>query len=259
LVVALRQAYLCGSVLNNHPQTFGARSGVITQIQSMSIQALIFDFDGLIIDTETSDVRAWQRIYSENGVTFPIESWGQIIGGTGASHFDAAIHLQALLGKSIDLALIRSQQEHASYLLTARQPVLPGVLDCIQTAQRLSLKLAIASSSPHAWVDTHLARLSLINYFDPIICAEDVPPGRTKPYPDLFLKVLEELDLRANEAIIFEDSPNGIKAAKAAAIYVVAVPNPTTSLLKIEGADQTLKSLTDFDLQKSLAKASGAP
>ncbi len=216
----------------------------------MPILALIFDFDGLILDTETPDVRAWQDIYTGYGLTFPVESWGQIIGGTGAAKFDAALHLQSLSGRSLDVEALRSRQNHISYQLVLQQPALPGVLDVIQQARGKGLRLAIASSSEHAWVDTHLKRLNLIRYFDPIICAEDVLPGRVKPHPDLFQKVLHELHLLPEQALVFEDSPNGVRAAKSAGIFTVAVPNPTTALLKIEGADLVLTSLADFKLQK---------
>jgi putative hydrolase of the HAD superfamily len=116
-------------------------------------------------------------------------------------------------------------------------------------ARRLNLRLAIASSARHAWVEPHLTRLGLIHFFDKIICGEDVSPGRTKPYPDIFIKALDELQINAGEAIVFEDSPNGVKAAQTAGIYVVAVPNPTTSLMKIEGADLTIKSFSSLSLE----------
>ena len=134
------------------------------------------------------------------------------------------------------------------------QPVLPGVTRLIQQARDAGLKLAIASSSPHDWVDTHLARLGLQDRFDHILCSEDVPPGRTKPNPDLYLKALEVLDVPAGQAVVFEDSFNGVKAARAAGIFVVAVPNPVTALLGVDGADLTLKSLEEFDLRGFMAR-----
>jgi len=220
----------------------------------MRIKALIFDFDGLILDTETPDVHAWQNIYAEHGVQFPVESWGQIIGGTGAAQFDAAIHLQSLLGHPLDLEALQAQQNHISHALVAQQSVLPGVLDYLQEAKRVHLQLAIASSSPHAWVDSHAKRLGIFDYFDKIICADDVAAGRTKPNPDLFLLALKQLQVRKEEAIVFEDSPNGVQAAKSAGIFVVAVPNPVTSLLSIENANLTLTSLTDLSLRDLLNK-----
>jgi HAD superfamily hydrolase (TIGR01509 family) len=218
------------------------------------IKALIFDFDGLILDTETPDVHAWQNIYAEHGVQFPVESWGQVIGGTGASQFDAAIHLQNLLGHPLDLEALQTQQNHISHSLVAQQSILPGVLDYLQEAKRIHLQLAIASSSPHDWVDSHAKRLGIFDYFDKVICADDVAAGRTKPNPDLFLLALKQLQVRKDEAIVFEDSPNGVRAAKSAGIFVVAVPNPVTSLLAIEHANLILTSLSDLSLHDLLNK-----
>jgi putative hydrolase of the HAD superfamily len=127
-------------------------------------------------------------------------------------------------------------------------------MDYLHEAKRFGLKLAIASSSPHSWVDTHAKRLGIFDYFDMVICADDVAAGRTKPNPDLFLLALDQLRVRKDEAIVFEDSPNGVKAAKSAGIFVVAVPNPVTSLLSIENANLTLTSLTDLSLPELLNK-----
>lgn len=220
----------------------------------LRIKALIFDFDGLILDTETPDVHAWENIYSEYGFPFPLESWAQIIGGTGASMFDAAVHLQSLLSDPVDLDMLKSRQNDISHSLVDEQTVMPGVMDYLHDAKRLGLKLAIASSSPHTWVDTHAKRLGIFDYFDKVICADDVGAGRTKPNPDLFLMALDQLKVRKNEAIVFEDSPNGVRAARSAGIFVVAVPNPVTSLLSIENANLTLRSLADLPLTELLNK-----
>lgn len=217
-------------------------------------KALIFDFDGLILDTETPDVQAWEIIYADYGIPFPMEAWGQVIGGMGASDFDAAVHLQGLVTDPLDLAVLNKRQSHLSRSLVDRQPVLPGVMDYLNDARRLNLKLAIASSSPHAWVDTHAQRLGILHYFDHVICADDVGPGRTKPNPDLFLLSLERLRVRKGEAIVFEDSPNGVRAAKSAGVFVVVVPNPVTSLLSIENANLTLRSLANLSLTDLLSK-----
>ena len=220
----------------------------------MRIKALIFDFDGLVLDTETPDVHAWESIYAEYGFSFPLDSWAQIIGGTGASSFNAGAHLQGLLTDPLDLEDLQKRQTHLSHSLVAEQTVMPGVLDYLHEAKRLGLKLAIASSSPHSWVDTHARRLGIFGYFDRVICADDVGMGRTKPHPDLFLKALDELGVRKDEAIVFEDSPNGVRAAHAAGIFVVAVPNSVTSLLAIENANLTLSSLADLSLSDLLYK-----
>jgi HAD superfamily hydrolase (TIGR01509 family) len=136
-------------------------------------------------------------------------------------------------------------------------PVLPGVREMILNGRARGLKIAAASSSHHAWVDTHLARLGLIQHYDKIFCADDVAPGRTKPNPDLFLLALDQLQVQKEEAVIFEDSPNGVKAAQAAGIFVVAVPNPLTKKMGVRG-DLTVNSLADLPLDELLKKFDGS-
>lgn len=220
----------------------------------MAIKALIFDFDGLILDTETPDYEVWCSIYREHGFELPREEWGKIIGGTGLSQFDAAEHLALLLQGRLDSVSLRDRHRSESRAILLAQALMPGVMNYLSDAKRLGLKLAVASSSPHSWVDTHAMRLGIFEYFDRVICADDVGIGRTKPNPDLFLLVLEQLRVRKNEAIVFEDSPNGVRAAASAGIFVVAVPNSITSQLSIENANLTLSSLTDLSLRELLNK-----
>lgn len=218
------------------------------------IRALIFDFDGLILDTETPEYEVWCSIYREHGFELPHEEWGKIIGGTGLSQFDAAEHLSLLLEGKPDSISLRDRHRIESHAILVSQSVLPGVMQYLHEAKRLDLKLAIASSSPHSWVDTHAKRLGIFEYFDTVICADDVRVGRTKPNPDLFLLALDRLKVRQNEAIVFEDSPNGVRAARSAGIFTVAVPNSVTSQLSIENANLTLSSLADLPLHQLLDK-----
>ena len=215
---------------------------------ALRVKAIIFDFDGLILDTETPDFHVWQAIYQEHGFELPHEEWGKIVGGYGLTHFDAAEYLIQLSQGRLDAGSLRDRHRSESHALTLEQPVMPGVLNYIKDAKGLGLKIAIASSSDHLWVETHAKRLGIFDHFDVIICADDVGVGRTKPNPDLFLLALKQLQVRNNEAVVFEDSPNGVKAANQAGIFVVAVPNPVTSLLRIEGANLMLRSLTDRSL-----------
>lgn len=218
------------------------------------IQALIFDFDGLILDTETPEFTCWQNIYREHGFEFPLEKWAMIIGRNGVSDFDAAEHLALLSQGRLDSASLRARSQLESHNIILEQGPLPGVLDYLKKAKRLGLKLAIASSSDIPWVHGHAKRIGVFDYFDQIITAEDVGFGRTKPHPDLFLTALKRLHVPKEAAIVFEDSPNGVKAANRAGIFVVAVPNSVTSLLSVEGADLFLKSLQDLSLPELLDK-----
>jgi putative hydrolase of the HAD superfamily len=216
------------------------------------IKALLFDFDGLILDTETPEYHVWQAIYREHGFELPHEEWGRIIGGYGISDFDAAEHLSLLAQGRLDSVSLRTRHRLESDALTLAQPILPGVMDLIHEAKRMGLQLAIASSSPHSWVDTHAKRLKIFHYFEAVICADDVGAGRTKPNPDLFLLALDRLKVPKEAAVVFEDSPNGVKAANRAGIFVVAVPNLVTSTLLIEGANMKLSSLSELSLSELL-------
>jgi HAD superfamily hydrolase (TIGR01509 family) len=242
-----------GGQCQGSPDAFrGAVRGTSKAV--LRIKALIFDFDGLILDTETPEYQVWQAIYRENGFELPHEEWGKIIGGAGLSNFDAAEHLSVLSQGKLDSVSLRDRFRSESHTLIHSQSILPGVMDYIHDAKRLGLKLAIASSSAHSWVDTHAKRLGIFDHFDAIICSDDVSPGRTKPNPDLYLLVLNRLKVRKEEAIVFEDSPNGVTAANQAGIFVVAVPNPLTSMLLIEGADLKLDSLNTLSLRGLLDK-----
>jgi HAD superfamily hydrolase (TIGR01509 family) len=216
------------------------------------IKALIFDFDGLIIDTETPELLAWQEIYREHGQVLSARTWGQIVGGSAASDFEPVAHLAALTGDELDFPRLKDRVREQSLALINRQPPLPGVQDYLEDGRRLGLGLAIASSSAYDWVDGHLRRLGLFHYFDTIKAREDVL--HTKPEPDLFLSALSALGAQPNQAIVFEDSPNGVTAAKRAGIFVVAVPNPLTAQLKFEGEDLRLASLTESPLESLLRK-----
>ncbi len=229
-----------------------AGGGFAVIIAPPMIKSLIFDFDGLILDTETPEVEVWKSIYAEYGFDFPLELWAPMIGGYGAAHFDAALHLHDLTGDSLDVQALRERHQRESNAHVLRQPVREGVREYLEAARQANLPMGIASSSAHAWVEPHLTRLGLIHYFGRIVCSEDVPAGRTKPHPDLFLKALEALKVEAGEAIVFEDSPNGVKAARAANIFVVAVPNPLTSRLSLADANLRLNSLADLPLQALL-------
>ncbi|GAB4480399.1 MAG: HAD family hydrolase [Anaerolineales bacterium] len=221
------------------------------------MKALIFDFDGLILDTETPEFEAWQAIYHEFGQELDPQIWGQFVGGAGATDFSPVTHLEALLGAPVNGAALQARARAEALVRIHQMAPLPGVEETLTAARRLGLRLAIASSSPHAWVEGHLLRLGLLSYFEAFLCREDVAAGRTKPHPDLFLAALQALGIAPGEALIFEDSPNGVLAARRAGVRVVAVPNPLTARLAMSGETLRLASLAGQDLAALLARADG--
>lgn len=216
------------------------------------IQALIFDFDGLIMDTESAEVEAWQAVYAEYGQEFPLDDWVREVVGSTTANFDPALHLAHLTGCALNQSALRERVLADRLARQAALAAMPGVVSILQQAKRLGLRLAIASSSPHAWVEGYLRQLELLEEFEAILCREDV--ARVKPAPDLFLKVLQVLDLAPSEALVFEDSPNGVLAAKRAGLRVIAIPNPVTERGDFRDADLILRSLSDLPLIEILQR-----
>jgi len=215
------------------------------------IRALIFDFDGLIIDTESAIYQSYQEIYAAHGCRLSLERWAQGIGTTD-SDYDPYSDLEALLGCALDRQALDLKQRQREAELIEDLPVLPGVVDYLEDARRMGLKAAVASSSSCRWISGHLSRLGLLPYFDCLKGREDVP--KSKPSPALFQEVLDDFELKPSEAVVFEDSQNGILAAKQAGIFVVWVPNPLTRLLPLDGAGVQLNSLAELPLESLLKR-----
>ncbi len=209
------------------------------------IKALIFDFDGLIIDSESPEFAAWQELFAEYGRELGFDLWADLV-GRPPTHFDLYGYFCEHIDPVIDIERLRQDRRARVVALTLKQPILPGVEDYLQSATELGLKIGLASSSSREHVRGHLERLRLLHYFQSLRCFEDT--DRHKPDPTPYLRVLDDLGVTAKEAIAFEDSPNGVTAAKAAGIFCVAVPNPITSRLPLEHADHRLMSLADEPL-----------
>ena len=218
-------------------------------ITPTAIQALIFDFDGLILDTETPDFQSWQETYQAYGASISFAEWARWIGTMGT--FDPYRYLEQQLGHPVDRAAVRARRRARFDELMAEQAVLPGVLEYVREAGRLGLKLGIASSSPREWIVSRLGPLGLASYFAAVSSGDDVEC--TKPDPAVYLAALAALGVEAHQAIALEDSPNGILAAKRAGIYCVAVPNALTRQLSFDYADLYLDSLADLPLEELLA------
>jgi HAD superfamily hydrolase (TIGR01509 family) len=205
------------------------------------IRGVIFDFDGLIVDTEWPVYQSWLEIYDRFGAELPLDQWTSIIGTSKHEHFDPFDVLENQIGQTLDRQDLRRKRYDREMELVSAQPILPGVESYLRYAQANSLRLGVASSSDRNWVVGNLGRLDLLEYFDVIHTSDDVE--RTKPDPSLYILALKSLDLAPAEAIVLEDSPNGVKAARDTGIFTVAVPNRLTATLDISLADLVLESL----------------
>lgn len=212
----------------------------------MAIKAVVFDFDGTLMDTESCAYDAFCGIYSEHGHRLELESWAVGIGTQGA--FDPYADLERLTGSPVDRALVKARfnEEHEKNL--AKIALFPGVIARLEEARRLGLSIGLASSSDRAWIERHLGKQGIRDYFQTVRSSDDVE--RVKPDPALYRLAVEALGVQPHEAIAFEDSVNGLRAAKAAGLFGVAIPNAVTAKMDFAEADLTLKSLE----QRSLAE-----
>jgi putative hydrolase of the HAD superfamily len=215
----------------------------------MKIKGLIFDFDGLILDTEQPILQSWQELYKSYNCHLSFDDWATTIGSTDAA-FDPGTELEEQLGQRLDWETIEPKRSQREMELILKLPPLPGVCETLDAAKESGLRIGLASSSQCSWVTGHLSRLGLIQYFDCIIASDDV--SCTKPDPELFMVALSALRLNPDQAIVFEDSRNGILAAKRAGIFTVAVPNALTCNLPLDEADMHLGSLAEIPLGQLL-------
>lgn len=214
------------------------------------IRALVFDFDGLILDTETALIDAWAELHRRAGHPYARADAHRLVGHVGVD-FDP----WAAFGPGADHAALDAAHRRLTREFTQRQTALPGVSACLAAARELGLRLGIASNSSHGHVEGHLARLQLLDCFDAICCREDVPEG--KPAPDLYLAALSALGATGPEAVALEDSAPGVLAAKRAGLWCVAVPNPSTQGHDLRRADLRLRTLVDQPLPRLLAQLAG--
>ncbi len=218
------------------------------------IEAIVFDFDGLIIDTETPEFDSWQEVFESYGATLDRQVWDQAI-GRHSMDFDIYEHLGELSGQHIEREEVRPRMRRRYLERIERNPVLPGVEEYLDTAKGMGLKLAVASSSSPGWAAGHLEDRELLHYFEFVLDAGYV--ANAKPDPELYTMSAERLGLRPENALAIEDSVVGLTAAKAAGLPCVVVPNPMTKGMDFSLADIRLGSLADVPLGSLLDRLNG--
>ena len=212
--------------------------------------ALIFDFDGTILDTEKEVYAAWQRVYAEHGQPLPSDEWLQVV-GRASNHRDFHAELEQLIGRELDRDGLKERRMREIREALDGEPPRPGVTDAIEAATRAGHPLAVVSGSGREWVEGHLKRLGLRDAFGPLICRGDTPFH--KPHPQPFLAASYTLQVAPNHCIVVEDSPNGATAAIKAGMLTIVAPNQITaaadfSKLRIDVLVDDLAGLDWHDL-----------
>jgi len=222
----------------------------------MTIRALIFDFDGLIIDTESTELRAWEEVFLEHDCDLSPDVWADCI-GRPPGFFDPATHLASLTALEIDAAEIGTAVRRRARAMAFEQPLLPGVSRWIDDALELGLATGIVSSSSRAWVESHLDRLGIRDRFPHLVCREDTPLHKPDPTP--YRQMASALGIKPAEAIVLEDSPNGVAAAMAAGMWCIAVPGPVTRQLAFGPATRMIDSLDSLTIRDMIASIESEP
>jgi HAD superfamily hydrolase (TIGR01509 family) len=206
-------------------------------------RAFLFDFDGLIVDTEWPIYNAWRQTFRDHGHSLPLEIFTQCI-GTDFDTWSPKTYLEELTGDRIDWHLLDDARQARIEKELVGATAMEGIPKAVKAAKAAGLKVAVVSSSSHRWVDGWLEKIGLFEQFDTTICRDDAE--RIKPAPDLYLVAARQLALEPATCLVIEDSVNGIKAAKSAGMPSVAIPNRVTAGCDFSLADRVLKSAVEL-------------
>ncbi len=213
-------------------------------------EGLVFDFDGLILDTESPILAEWQAEYARRSRVLDLALWQSNLGSHG--RFDPCDHLVALGEEPFDADALRLELRTRILARCDAEPVRPGVARLLAEARAAGLPCAVASSSSAAWVRGWLDRHGLTPSFAAVCTRDDVTA--VKPEPDLYLLAAERLGARPERCLALEDAPNGLRAARAAGLRCVVVSNAVTHGLPTEGADLVLPSLDALPLAEMMRR-----
>jgi HAD superfamily hydrolase (TIGR01509 family) len=210
------------------------------------IKGIIFDFDGLILDTETHEYEILQEIFEENNSDLPLSIWGKVVGTS--SDFNPFKYLEEQTKKQFSHQELSKIKAERFIERIASEKARPGVEEYLKTAKSLALKVGLASSSNYKWVSSHLKNLGLLDKFECIKTSEDVE--RVKPDPTLYIEAAKCLGLKTEECLAFEDSAHGALAAKKAGMKCVIIPNKVTKDLQFCEVDHRLTSMEEIRLEE---------
>ena len=210
-------------------------------------EAVVFDFDGLIIDSEWAIFETAVAAFEAHGHTRPVEAWATIIGTSsesGDGWWDTLCEAAGISGfAETDFeSAYRAQPRLRDHL-----PALPGVVELLDELDAAGVPAGIASSSSRAWLERHTTRLGIAERFGTLV-GRDAVGGVGKPAPAVYVRACADLGADPTRTVALEDSAHGATAAKAAGLAVVAVPGRITIHNDFSHVDLVVDSLADVDL-----------
>ncbi|MGW6195373.1 HAD-IA family hydrolase [Kribbella sp. NPDC055110] len=222
-----------------------------TRLVPVDVEAIVFDFDGLLMDTETTMVESWRAEWAHHGLELELDGFWPGHGGDISE--DRYAILAEAVGTDFDRTASHARRVAHRERMHAELDFRPGVRAWIAAARELGLRVAIASSSPRKWVVGHLERVGAVDLFDHIVTGDEV--AAHKPDPAIYELALQRLGVSGSSAIAVEDTAHGVAAAQAADMYAVAVPNPFVTADAVAEADLVLGSADELLLTDLLLSA----
>lgn len=210
------------------------------------MKAIVFDFDGTVVDTESAVYASWNELYEQHGGRLPLERWVDVVGAPGQI-FDPYDDLEAQIGKKLDRSALETARRAREMELARMERPLPGVLELLQEASERGLKVGLATNSREDWAEGHLKALGVRHFFDVVATADDVERG--KPDPALYALAVKRLGTSPEDALAIEDSPAGALGATRAGLVCLVVPNPLTRAAAFPMAHAVWKSLAGVGLR----------
>ena len=215
------------------------------------VRALLLDFDGTMLETESSSYGSWRELLAEHGYELTPETWAGRVGTIGG--VDPIALLEEHLGTPVDREALEARARERHLEMLAEERLRPGIQELVDDAHERGLRTAIVTSASRRWVRSHLHRLGLADEWDHVFSA-DRDPARAKPAPLLYLEAADALGIEPAEALALEDSPNGVRAARSAGMQVVAFPNAVTEAMDLREADLVVGELDGLGLEGLLAR-----
>jgi HAD superfamily hydrolase (TIGR01509 family) len=201
------------------------------------LEAVIFDMDGVIVDSEDSFLRSKQQLLRELGVEVDIRFHYDFF-GTTSEYTWQTLRDTFRLAEPVPQLIQRADAIRREIIEREGQRPIPGVLNLIRKLHDYPLKLAVASSSPLSDILETLEAFQIRSCFQALVSATTC--ARSKPFPDVFLKAAEQLSVSPAACLVIEDSRNGLLAAKAAGMACLAYANPHYARQDLKEADRVI-------------------
>ena len=200
----------------------------------VSVKAIIFDMDGVLIDSEPLYMEQERCSYARYGITLDHAELSRFV-GTTQRYMWSAIKNDYGLTEPLDYLMAQHHQQLMKRLTTEPLLAVPGVLALLRHLNKAGIPCAVASSSPRELVDVILRKTQVLTFFSAVVCGDDVT--RSKPDPEIFLLAAKRLDVAPESCIVIEDSHHGVAAAKAAAMRCIGFQNPNSGQQNLTAAD----------------------